>query len=79
MIKSERTLKTATISLNPKIALAKEKLLEFTDEVFMTGSGSAYVGVFDSLEEAKKCEESIGDCIFKSTAITTLRGIEILQ
>ncbi len=72
-------LEKAAISLNPKIALAKEKLLEFTDEVFMTGSGSAYVGVFDSLEEAKKCEESIGDCIFKSTAITTLRGIEILQ
>ena len=72
-------LEKSAISLNPNIQIAKEKLLEFTDKVFMTGSGSAYVGIFNSQEEAKRCVDSLGDdFIFKAVAQTKDRGIEII-
>lgn len=73
-------LEKSAVSLNPNIQLAKERLKRFTDEVFMTGSGSAYVGVFNSLEDAKRCLDSlVGDFVFKGVAQTMSSGIEILE
>ncbi|MDE6757729.1 MAG: 4-(cytidine 5'-diphospho)-2-C-methyl-D-erythritol kinase [Clostridia bacterium] len=64
-------LEKAAVALNPNIKIAKKRLLKFTDRVFMTGSGSAYVGVFDSLEDAQKCVDEIGDdFIFKNLAFS---------
>ncbi|MDE5549719.1 MAG: hypothetical protein K2J13_05665, partial [Clostridia bacterium] len=72
-------LEKAAISLNPNIKIAKEELLKFTDKVFMTGSGSAYVGVFKSLEDARNFVDNLGDgFVFKSVAQTLDSGIEIL-
>lgn len=73
-------LEKSAITLNPNIQIAKNQLLKSTDKVFMTGSGSAYVGVFDSLEEASRCVDSLGeDFIFKGVAQTLNRGIEVLE
>ena len=65
--------------LTPDIVKAKRDLLRFTDTVFMTGSGSAYVGIFGDGESAEKCAEILkNDNIFAKAAHTQSVGIEII-
>ncbi|MDE5655056.1 MAG: 4-(cytidine 5'-diphospho)-2-C-methyl-D-erythritol kinase [Clostridia bacterium] len=71
-------LERGAVMLNPQIAQAKSDLLKFTDLVFMTGSGSAYVGVFDDEEKAKCCVESLQDYVFCKVAHTKHTGIEVI-
>lgn len=72
-------LEKSAIMLTPDIAKAKRDLLRFTDTVFMTGSGSAYVGIFDDNESAEKCAEILrNDNIFAKAAHTQSVGIEII-
>ncbi|MCX4363788.1 MAG: hypothetical protein OSJ74_10485, partial [Clostridia bacterium] len=72
-------LEKSAIMLTPDIAKAKRDLLRFTDTVFMTGSGSAYVGIFDDGESAEKCAEILrNDNIFAKAARTQSVGIEII-
>ena len=72
-------LEESAIALNPNIEIAKKQLLKFTDRVFMTGSGSAYVGIFDDEKSAKKCVDSVGeDFIFKKVAKSLDSGIDII-
>lgn len=68
-------LEKSAVALAPQILTAKEQLLFHTDRVFMTGSGSAYVGVFDDLATAQKCVDSLDNCIFKAVARTIEKGI----
>lgn len=72
-------LESAAVSLRPSIARAKEDLLRHTDRVFMTGSGSAYVGLFECEEKARECAESLRGYLFKRVASTVDKGIEILE
>ena len=69
-------LERSAVALNPQIAEAKKDLQKFTDRVFMTGSGSAYVGVFDDEEKAKQCANSLQDYEFCKVAHTKGKGIE---
>ena len=69
-------LERGAVALNPQIAEARTDLQKFTDRVFMTGSGSAYVGVFDDEEKAKQCVESLQDYVFCKVAHTKSKGIE---
>ncbi|MDE6189245.1 MAG: hypothetical protein K2G37_03035 [Clostridia bacterium] len=71
-------LEKAAVALAPKILTAKEQLLNHTDRVFMTGSGSAFVGIFDDLSLAVKCIESIGDSQFKAVVKTVDKGVKII-
>lgn len=71
-------LEKAAVALKPDIAVAKEQLLKFTDKVFMSGSGSAYVGVFDTAEDAQHCLENLNGGIFKAVAKTVDQGIEVI-
>lgn len=68
-------LERSALSLCPQIEEAKKQLLRYTDTVFMTGSGSAYVGVFNSEKDARKCCESITGMKFKTYAATQRKGI----
>ncbi|MDE7191881.1 MAG: 4-(cytidine 5'-diphospho)-2-C-methyl-D-erythritol kinase [Clostridia bacterium] len=72
-------LERSAVLLNPQIADAKMDLLKFSDRVFMTGSGSAYVGVFDDDQKAKRCLESLQDYVFCKLAHTKSQGIEIIE
>lgn len=72
-------LERGAVMLNPQIALAREGLQRFTQDVFMTGSGSAYVGVFDDDEKAKLCVESLQGYVFCKAAHSKSHGIEILS
>ncbi|MDE7348039.1 MAG: 4-(cytidine 5'-diphospho)-2-C-methyl-D-erythritol kinase [Clostridia bacterium] len=72
-------LERSAVLLNPKIAEAKADLLKFSDCVFMTGSGSAYVGVFDDDEKARRCQRSLQDYVFCKLAHTKPQGIEIIE
>lgn len=69
-------LERSAVALNPEIEEAKKDLQKFTDRVFMTGSGSAYVGVFENDEKAKQCVESLKGYVFCQLAHTKSRGIE---
>lgn len=72
-------LEKAACSLAPEISAAREDLLKFTDRVFMTGSGSAYVGVFGSEDGARECIDALDGYLFKTVARTSEKGIEILD
>lgn len=71
-------LERGAVALNPEIEEAKKDLLKFTNRVFMTGSGSAYVGVFDDEEKAEKCLSTLKDYVFCKLAHTKSQGIEII-
>ena len=71
-------LERGAVLLNPQIADAKADLLKHTQRVFMTGSGSAYVGVFDSDEKAQQCLERLQGYVFCKLAHTKPQGIEII-
>lgn len=72
-------LERSAKSLCPEIEEAKKALLRFTDKVFMTGSGSAYVAVFRNEEEAKRCLDGLDGMIFKAYTTTKEKGIEELK
>lgn len=69
-------LEKSAVQLCPEIEKAKKALMRYTDKVFMTGSGSAYVGVFLNEESARKCLEGLDDMIYKAYAATKDKGIE---
>lgn len=69
-------LERGAVALNPQIAEAKRDLQKFTDNVFMTGSGSAFVGVFEDETKAKQCEASLKDYVFCKVTYTKSQGIE---
>ena len=71
-------LERGAVMLNPQIAEARADLQKYANQVFMTGSGSAYVGVFDDEEKAKRCVESLKDYVFCKSAHTKPQGIEII-
>lgn len=64
--------------LTPAIKEAEKDLLKYTDKVFMTGSGSAYVAIFNNIEDAEKCADSLKDYKFVKTAVSKNNGIEII-
>ncbi len=68
-------LEKSALSLCPEIEEAKRQLLKFTDTVFMTGSGSAYVGVFADEQKAKQCCDALQGMTFKTHTVTKDRGI----
>lgn len=70
-------LERGAVALTPLIVKAREDLQRFTDKVFMTGSGSAYVGVFDDEKQAINCAAQLKDYVFASVAHTKSNGIEI--
>lgn len=73
-------LEKSALSLCPEIEDAKIQLAKFTDTVFMTGSGSAYVGVFPDGQKAEQCCEALKGMLFKTHTVTKDRGItEISQ
>lgn len=72
-------LERSAVMLTPQIAEARDDLARFTDRVFMTGSGSAYVGVFDDDIQAIKCLNSLQDYAFAKSAHTARKGIEIIE
>lgn len=72
-------LEKSAAELCPDIVEAKKQLLRFTDKVFMTGSGSAYVGVFFNEKEAKRCLDNLQGMIFKAYATTQDKGIEEIK
>lgn len=71
-------LERSAVLLKPQIAVAKSHLQKYTDCVFMTGSGSAYVGIFHDEEKAKQCLISLEDYAFCKLAHTAQQGIEIV-
>ncbi|MDE6275983.1 MAG: 4-(cytidine 5'-diphospho)-2-C-methyl-D-erythritol kinase [Clostridia bacterium] len=75
---SFNVLERGAVMLNPQIAVAKADLQKFTDRVFMTGSGSAYVGVFDDDKKAKECLANMQGYVFCKLAHTKAQGIEII-
>lgn len=72
-------LERGAAALNPQIAAARCDLQKFSGRVFMTGSGSAYVGVFHDGKRAKECLESLKDYVFCKLAHTKSQGIEIIS
>ena len=73
-------LQPAAIALCPNIKDTIDELKKHTDKVFMTGSGSAVIGVFTTENEAKACLEKIdGDYVFKQVVKTMPVGIEIVE
>ncbi len=70
-------LERAATALVPEIAVARRDLQKYTDKVFMTGSGSAYVGVFDCEDRAKKCLSNLNGYAFARVARTQSKGIKI--
>ena len=72
-------LERGAVALNPQIEIAKKDLQKYTDRVFMTGSGSAYVGVFDDDKRAQECLASLNDYLFCNLTHTKSQGIEIIS
>lgn len=73
-------LQAPAIELCPSIQESIGELKKYTDKVFMTGSGSAVCGVFDSKDEASVCLDKInGDFAFKKVVQTKPCGIEIIS
>ena len=73
-------LQAPAISLCKEIKITIDELKKHTNKVFMTGSGSAVCGLFDSYEQAKACLDKIeGDYVFKNVVKTLPYGIEIVN
>ncbi len=73
-------LQAPAVALTPNIQETINELKEYTDKVFMTGSGSAVIGVFETEKEAKSCLENIkGTYEFKDFVTTMPKGIEIVE
>ena len=73
-------LQVPAINLCPSINEAMNELYKYTDKVFMTGSGSAVLGIFGSKDEAKTALDKIqGDYIFKNVVNTMPCGIEVVN
>ena len=73
-------LQAPAIELCPSIKDSIDELSKHTDKVFMTGSGSAVLGVFGSYEEAQECLNKInGDYVFKKVVTTKPCGVEIIS
>ena len=73
-------LQAPAITLCREIRFTIDELRKHTDKVFMTGSGSAVCGLFDSYEQAKACLDKIaGDFVFKDVVKTLPQGIEIVN
>ena len=73
-------LQAPAITLCREIRFTIDELRKYTDRVFMTGSGSAVCGVFDTYEQAKACVDKIeGDYVFKNVVKTLPAGIEIIS
>lgn len=68
-------LEKSALTLCPAIEDAKIQLLKYTNTVFMTGSGSAYVGVFADEDSAKECCDSLEGMTFKAYTCTQNKGI----
>ena len=73
-------LTAPAISLQPSIKDAMDELSAFTDKVFMTGSGSAVVAIFDSEKDAKECLDNLKEgYAFKQVITTKPCGVEIIE
>ena len=73
-------LTAPAIALSPSIKDAFDELSKHTNKVFMTGSGSAVCGLFDTKKDADEALEKIGeDFAFKASINTLPKGIEILE
>lgn len=75
---SFNALQNASISLCPDIQSTINILKKHSDIVFMTGSGSAVVAVFNDEQSARKCNDSLGKDIYHCYVTTKENGIEIL-
>ena len=71
-------LQDAAIRLCSSIEYSLGALKLYTDRVFMTGSGSAVVGVFDDAMQAKWCELNFGGYLCAKSLTTKKVGYEIL-
>lgn len=69
-------LEKSAIALSEGIEEAKAQLKKYTDRVFMTGSGSAYVGIFDTILEAEECAEKLQGMQYKIATSSADKGIE---
>lgn len=68
------------IALYSGIKDAIEEMGKHTNKVFMTGSGSAVCGLFDSKADADKALEKFGnDYLFKESIETIPSGIEVVS
>ena len=73
-------LEESAISLCPSIQTSIDELKKYTDKVFMTGSGSAVLGIFKTQKEAQDCVDKIGDdFVFKKAVKTMPSGIEVVE
>ncbi|MGN0771125.1 MAG: 4-(cytidine 5'-diphospho)-2-C-methyl-D-erythritol kinase [Christensenellales bacterium] len=70
-------LQDAAIRLCPSIEYSVGALQTYTDRVFMTGSGSAVVGVFDDERQARWCELNFGGYLCAKAVRTKKSGYEI--
>ena len=71
-------LQDAAIRLCPSIEYSLGALKLYTDRAFMTGSGSAVVGVFDDEMQARWCELNFGGYLCANALKTKKVGYEIL-
>lgn len=72
-------LQESAIALSPFIKTTIKDIYAYTDRVFMTGSGSAVVGIFDSDRQAKWCELNFGAFLCSKALHTVDSGIEIVE
>lgn len=74
-------LQHSAIQLCPSIDETIAEMKIFTKKVFMSGSGSAVVGVFESSNDAKKACEKLqsGKYKFLSVVSTVPSGIEVIK
>ncbi len=72
-------LQESAIALSPFIKTTMKDIYTYTDRVFLTGSGSAVVGIFDSESQAKWCELNFGAYLCAKALHTVDSGIEIVE
>ena len=73
-------LQAPAIELCPSIQESIDELKKHTRYVFMTGSGSAVLGIFNSKDEAKAALDKIkGNYDFKQVVSTKPFGVEIMS
>ena len=72
-------LSDGAIKLCPSIEYSLKDIYAFTDRVFMTGSGSAVVGIFDRERDAKWCEINLVGYLVAKTLHTMPEGIEVRE
>ena len=73
-------LTAPAIALYSGIEDSINEMKKHTDKVFMTGSGSAVCGLFNTKDEAKKALDKIGsEYAFKKTIETMPYGIEVIE